>query len=505
MKFTSLSLFFALASVVFSAALPQALSGVERGPRFEVREVIPETAPSPINDLTKRDIAALTLLFESLNNSVTISAAKTALQVQALRTQVIHFVADFIQEKGLTSLLEAADQSGLALDIVIMIVTHFEFISGTTALVEYYKEDYENSTTSTGLVLGILGSIFGDGDSSSSSNSSSTSTSLLGSVLGTVGSLLGFSSSLTSGSTSSTTTGSSTTTSGSSTSLPATTSSSSSSGGLVGSLLGAVGSLFGLSSGSSSSASDSSTTTTTAATIATIDTAAYVATTGTTATTTADTVVLTGLPTGTTATPATGTTTTKTSTTTGSTLTPASIGSTIVGGITGLINDILKRDDLAETYNKGGLVGVMKREDVDEAGLMAGLLARYLDEDTPAIVKRDLLDTAYTEIILIIGTDSNVEEIFESLAKSGLGINVVYSFFMQSGFYEFDSELFDYIVSNNYITLSSLLSAASDSGIIIHIASDIIGNSTYLHDVINFVLGIFTGAVPIFALIKALF
>lgn len=126
------------------------------------------------------------------------------------------------------------------------------------------------------------------------------------------------------------------------------------------------------------------------------------------------------------------------------------------------------------------------------------------DEISP-LQKRDALTIIYKEIIAIVGSDSNVEEIFESLAESGLGVNVVYNLITDSGFYAFDIVLYKYLTQNDIITLSSLISALLSSGIVIHIIADIIGNSTYLKLAINFFLGIFTGAVPLFALITAIF
>lgn len=476
-----------------------------------------------IGELQKRDIQPLTFLFQTLNNSATISLAKTALQLSLTRDQVCNFVGTFIQSKGLQSILESADQSGLALDLVLMILTHYETVDGLIDVIDYGKKN-GNSTGesctpslsgSSGLLGGLLNgvtSILGLGSSDSSSSTCSSSNSGLPVA----------SPSIISGGNSS---GNSSNNTPSPSSSNSASTSSGSGGGIIGNIIGGIGSIFGLDLGGSNSGSTGSTivtsktttagtgtasasfTTTTSAPVAIASTFAITTLTplvpevntiiSTPSVTPASSTIRTNSPAATTSTSTTGTPNSAGS--------PGDLISGIANGIGGLISGIFGREDLAEIAEKEGLMGVMKRDDVDEKELMHQLLKRALDENLTLLQKRDALSLIYSQIIAIIGTDSNIEEIFESLAKSGLAINVVYNALTDSGFYQFDVQLYNYLVNNGYISLKSAVDAALSSGLVAHIVSDFVANSTYLKLVINFILAIFTGGVNVFGLITAIF
>lgn len=123
-----------------------------------------------------------------------------------------------------------------------------------------------------------------------------------------------------------------------------------------------------------------------------------------------------------------------------------------------------------------------------------------------ALAKRDGpldLKEIYKQIIGITGWDSNVEKIFKSLSKFGLGVNLPYNALIDDGFDKVDVEFIDRLISNQTITLSKLWSVLVLSGVIPQVSGVIIGNSDYLHAVFRFYLGILTGQVPLFQMYKA--
>lgn len=146
----------------------------------------------------------------------------------------------------------------------------------------------------------------------------------------------------------------------------------------------------------------------------------------------------------------------------------------------------------------------LRQRDVPMDDLLE-VLATRADTEEGELAKRDVLDLLYSQIIGIIGTNGNIEDIAESADRSGIAINVVYNAFVDSGFYDFDVNLVKYLVNNNIITLKGLLSALWSSGIVLSIAGDIIGNTTYLSLVLNFVIAALTGKVAVVPLITALF
>lgn len=461
-------IFLLLSLFTVTSALPVDVQGLNPAGEFQVRDIEPGFTLRELSPLEKRDNAALTYLFTTLNTTGTgVAAVKAAIEVSLTQQQIIKFIANLITTKNLTSLLEAADESNLGLDLVLLFLEHYEVWPGVIAIVEDYKGESSNSTTSS--------------SSSSSSSSGGIISSLLSGVTSVVSSIFGLGSSSTS-STSSTSTSTASATATSSTATS--TSTSSSSGGLLSGILG----LFGLDSSSSS-------TTTTAATTATSTTATAVAGTATTAATTTATTAA-----ATTGTATTTGTTTKTSSTAAATTTTSVAGS-ILSGVTSIISSIFKRDDLSSEE----LEELLKRSDINIAALLTEINARFEDEGLDQVEKRDIVDTVYSEVIALIGSNANIELVCESLDKSGLGVNVVYNAIVDSDWYDFDVNLVKYLVDNKIITLSSLFTALLDSGIVLSIAGDIIGSTTYLKLVLNFVIACFDGTIDIWGLISLFF
>lgn len=145
---------------------------------------------------------------------------------------------------------------------------------------------------------------------------------------------------------------------------------------------------------------------------------------------------------------------------------------------------------------------LLRKRDVPVDAILQQFAKRA--ETDPVAAKRDLLDTLYSLAIAIIGTDSNIEEIAESLAKSGLAINVLYNALTDDGFYDFDVNLIKYLVEKGLISWSLVLKALWSSGLAVSIAGDIIGNSSYITLVWNLVVATIKGDSGLLSLILAL-
>lgn len=492
MKFFYLPIFIlSLISVI--SALPVDIS-LTPGTKFQLRDELPAVEPEMV-DLGKRDIAALTALFKAANNSATIELVKVACQNLITSQQIIKFVANLIEEKNLTSLLQAADESGLGLDIVLLVLTHYEVFPGLTDIVKQYKGESTSSSSDS------------NSTSSSSLSSSSSSGGLLGGLLSGVGSILGLGGSSSSSSTSATASGYATATASGASATSATATTTSSSGGLLGGLLSGVGSLFGLGGSSSSSSVITAATATTAATnTAAVGTgvAAAAATATLVATVATTDSGLAGLLAGTetTATATTATVATRTSATSAATTSSTSLSGGILGTVTSLLGS-LKREDLEDLLMSAEFHEVLRKRDVPVDNMLSEYTKRSIED--PEMAKRDLLDTLYQLAISIIGTDSNIEEIAESLAKSGLAINVLYNALTDDGFFDFDVKLVKYLVEKGLISWLLLLDALWKSGLLVSIAGDIIGNSSYIRLVINLIIATFTGEAKVIPLLLAFF
>lgn len=532
MKFVFFPLAFFLSILSFAAALPVLYNGLVAREEFMIREDIEEVSAAPFSPLDKRDNRLLTGFLTSLNRSgVGVSVVKTAISVPLTQTQVIHFIGELIKEKGLTNLLEVAGESNLALDLVLLILTHYETIPGLTNVVNYYKKNnggkssstsslfssFSNSSSSVpsssptssptsnsnrrpgGLIGGLLGGIFGSGSSSSSSTSDSTSSpsstgssqssgssprrgGLLGGLLNGV---LGVFTSSPSSSNSGSSLGTSSTSSASS--------SGSNSGSGLGSLFRSGSSASAAAQPSASSPQDSS-----------LDSSAdgldgygsgsnSLVIDDSSAANTASPVVPTEVATASTSAPTTLVTQAS----------QASLGSSQssgAGSIDDLINNLLAREDVEEFIQYEDLA---KRDVEDLAQMTGDLVAR--SQKLSVVEKRDLLDILYSQLIRLIGTNSNVQDIAESLDKSGIAINVVYNALTDLGWYNFDANLISYLVNQKIVTFSSLFDALIKSGVVFKVVGQIVANNDYVKLVINFVVAIFTGKINIFALVKAFF
>lgn len=555
MKFVFLPLVALFSLLSFSTALPIELQGLRARQDFDVR-LDEEYSPALVSPLDKRDNALLTSFFTSLNKTGTgITLVKAAIRTPGINDQIVKFIANLVEEKNLTYLLQVADESGLALDLVLLILTHYEVIDGLTDFVKYYKGD-SNSTSSgsssggglLGGLLGGIGSIFGIGGGRSGSSNSTSSGSGGGLISGLLGGLTGGSSGSRSGSGSSNSTsgsgggllggllngltgGSSSSPTSSSPSTSTGSSSGGSSGGLVSGLLGNL-----LGGGSRSGSGSSSASSAPAGALGSAAPTASAPAAGASPTSSRSGGLLGGLLGG------LGGASSKTSSAAGSpaaTSAPAAAGAPAAASADPIdlgdaATSAAPADPAGSAVPTGtaspstpsggvsslveGLGSLFKREDVEEFVHDEELLKRHADamteqlqeivkrsEGLSELEKRDIWDSVYQQMIRLIGTDSNVEEIAESLQKSGLAINVIYNALTDSDWFGFDKKLVKYLVDNNIVTFSILLNSLLKSGVIWSVAADIIGNSSYVKLVIDFVIAIFTGKVNVIGLIMALF
>ncbi|KAK7679505.1 hypothetical protein QCA50_017406 [Cerrena zonata] len=401
--------------------------------------------------ISKRENVLLTQLFTSLNKSGQgVALTKQVTTSSLTQGSAIQIIIDYLKGANLTTILEAADNSGLALDIVLLTLTDYDVLPGIVKVIEGVFENSNSTSSSGGLVSSIIGGILdtlGLGSSSSSSNSSSSSSGggLLSSLLGD---LFGGDSSSNSTSSSSSSSGGGLLSSligdlfgGDSSSNSTSSSSSSSSGLLLDDLLGGGSSASTTSATSTSTStgsfldrllgglggddSSSSTTTRSRSTstglslfddlLGDIDggdssnsaSTTSVASSGSTETDSADNysvlqqIVADASSTATTA----ANTATNTATKAASTATNAVSSST-------------------STSSSGSLID----------SLLSDLKKRDLN-------KRDVLDTIITEITSVAGTDETVNDVCTSLEKSGLGVSVVKQLFTDEDEYDFDIKL----------------------------------------------------------------
>lgn len=506
----TLAIFWLITFFGLTNALPvkpyYAISGIG----LEQRAVLDEandlgfSVAATNNALSKRDNLALTFAFTQLNNTATISLARTALQLELVRQQVISFVEAFIQKKGLTQILKSAGDSGLATDLVMLFVVHFEVYPGLINIIKSYKTATGGLTSSSssgsgGGLFGGLFSLLNSGNSTGLSGNSTTSTqkaTATGTATGIV------------------------------TGTATSTKTSTNAGPLDGlfSILNPFGNV-------GQTKSTTSTTSTPAA--AGLATKSASPTTGTTlglgipflsnlfpvastipATSSTRTSIATAIPT-TSVIQAGSSTKSTTPSTTGVGITPPSIPTLSVPTVPstststngGLLGSLFSRDEM-EKFNDLDLEAFSKRDDVSNDEIIEAVLAKLLLAlEDGSLEKRDsLLDLTfiYRNIIGIIGTNLNIEEIFESLLKSGLAVNFVYNAIIDQGFYTFVVQLANGLVTKKLISLSILWSLLLLSGVVPQVAGIIIGNKAYISAVIRFVKGIFTGQVPILALYSAL-
>lgn len=154
---------------------------------------------------------------------------------------------------------------------------------------------------------------------------------------------------------------------------------------------------------------------------------------------------------------------------------------------------------------------LLKRDDEELAKRDVEAITEHLHElakraETASYLeRRDIWDSVYQQMIRLIGSDANIEDVAVSLKKSGLAINVIYNAIMDSDWYGFDKKLIKYLVDNNIVTWSILFRSLLDSGVVFLVIGDIIGNSDYIKLVIDFVIAIITGRVNVIGLILALF
>lgn len=509
-----LHFFFSLFLVSYVTALPVLVfdGEIESLPDFHKRSDEPAAL-----DIIKRDNALLTSLFTTLNTSGQgVSLVKGVTTSSVTQGTIINVIVNFLKATNLTEILISADDSGLALDIVKLVLTDYEVLPGLIRIVKGVLGS--NSTSSGGFLSSIISGIFGDSSlgsllssvtsalfgGSSSSSSSSSGDGIVGTLLSGVLSLFGLDSS-----------------SSSSSSTSSSSNSTTSSGSLLSDLLdGLLGDTS--SSGTASTSSASKTTTATSTSTSTggflsgilddlfgdDDDSSVSATTTATATGTT-----TGTSTRASTTSTSGgllngilglldgdddETTVTTSATTTATRATASTTATSAD-----LDDILSQisavaaesTTAAATTTTTAVSAASSAASSDLEDLISSLSKRDLNEVSD-IEKRDLFDTIIQQIISIVGTGDVIDEVVQSLQKSGLGISVIQLILTDEDETDFAVNTVNEVISEKAITLSSLWTAVKESNLILSVVSQVLSNG-YLLLVFSFLAALFTGKIDL--------
>lgn len=483
MKFVFLPLVTLFSLLSFSSALPIVQDGAAVSNLYIQRDVSEDTLL-----LEKRENERLTNFLASLNRTgAGVFFMRNAANSPGINTLIIRRIADLIREEGLEELLKVADKSGIALDLVMLILTHFEVIDGVTEFTHYYRDTDPNQSGSLilGLIRFITGNLFGGGGSSNS-----TSTSGLSSVFGLLG---GSGGARTSGSSSSgglsslfSGLGSAGASSGSSTGLNSTGSagSSESGSGDASDVFGILSQLGGDSASASPATTSSSATTPSPAASGSTLTADFSnvefpdAADDDAADKDAVSIAEAA------AASATGAQSESTSSGTS-------------GGFASLASDVsslFKREMDDETFKRESdelverIVQLAKRQDDDHEEEHGDFTAAY--EEGMSIMEEE---------------ESSSLGLMISLQKSGLGISVIHDALTDSRWHTFNGRLIDHLSDEGLLDTSELMGALVSSGVIWSTVGSILGNTTYVRNVIDFVRGIFTGDVNLLGLLRALF
>ncbi|ODV64648.1 hypothetical protein HYPBUDRAFT_130464, partial [Hyphopichia burtonii NRRL Y-1933] len=110
--------------------------------------------------ISKRENVLLTQLFTSLNKSGQgVALTKQVTTSSLTQGSAIQIIIDYLKGANLTTILEAADNSGLALDIVLLTLTDYDVLPGIVKVIEGVFENSNSTSSSGGLVSSIIGGI----------------------------------------------------------------------------------------------------------------------------------------------------------------------------------------------------------------------------------------------------------------------------------------------------------------------------------------------------------
>ncbi|KAI5953763.1 hypothetical protein KGF57_003972 [Candida theae] len=127
----------------------------------EVDQYLKQLVAAVTGNVTKRDNPALTAAFTALNKSGTGVQIVHGLATNSLtQGSTIKAIEEYISNNGLTKLLEAADNSGLAVSVVMRFFINYKMIP---ALWDIIVALYNNGVISVKRldILGAIGSIIG--------------------------------------------------------------------------------------------------------------------------------------------------------------------------------------------------------------------------------------------------------------------------------------------------------------------------------------------------------
>lgn len=450
---------------------------------------VPDELTGVIADaLGKRDYPLLTTLFTQLNQSGAALPILKALCTSPLsQGTTIDAIEEYVKQKTLATILTAATKSGLAFDIVMLFFTDYNMVPGaikigkalySSGVIHFKREDVEEELEKRGLgdkrsLIGDIFNIFGGnsgGNSGGSSGGSTTSQvgtttpttvgtttpSTIGTVVGTTGSSvpnLGTYGQV----------GSSPATSAyyatNSASVPTAASSSNPTGNAANPFANLFGTAKASSAGPTSSSSAKATSSPTAASSSSLSSGG----------------LLGGL-----------------------------LGG-LFGTVTGAINNIVG----GTTQTIGDTIGDLSQGNI--GGALNSSLQGTLNTITSTVGGSvSSLDSVFTNtlsgaqqsivaaVVSLIKNVGDLEEICESLEKSGLGVSVVRFIFTDSDMQTFAVKLVTQMVKDGVISLSILLDAASQSGVVISVLTSIITSPSALSTIFAYFVWLASNFTSVF-------
>lgn len=470
-----LSLFplLALGSLLTSlAALPVEMQNLAVRDEFEVKR----EEQAELDFLEKRESKALTGFLSSLNRTgAGVFFVRNAANSPGINTAIIKKIGGFFEDDEIEHLLRLSDEAGLALDLVLMFLTHWELYDGLTDMVHYYRGTKPSETGSLLVAVGrlifnnVFGGIFGK-------SSLGSMFSLLGGSSGnaSVSGLSGFSGLLQSGSSSESTSKNSS---------------------------GSLDDLFSLVSPSSSESSVES---------------APINSDGFAPIKSADSAPIDFISSSSAA-PVTSGVVNPAPVESAAPLISAPVESPI-DDIDDFEDDTLDSRSLPEQFAEvaADVAAFVKRsiKDPEAANEEAQPLARRVnrilkrmdeeDEDSAVAALGDYND-AWEETTRVMEEDDlDSLGLVISLQKSGLGLSIVHDALTDSRWHRFNKRLIEYLLEKELLILQKLLRDLVNSGVIWSVLGDILGSGEYIKIVLNFVRGLFSGDINILGLLRAI-
>lgn len=470
-----LSLFplLALGSLLTSlAALPVEMQNLVVRDEFEVKR----EEQADIVSLEKRESKALTGFLSSLNRTgAGVFFVRNAANSPGINNAIIRRIGGIFEDDEIEEFLRHSGNAGLATDLVLMFLTHWELYDGLTDMVHYYRGTKPSETGSLLVAMFrlVFGNLFGGGSASSLSSVFSLLSGSSGNA--SASGFSGLSDLLLAGSSSE---------SGSS---------SRNSSGSSGS--GSLDEIFTLGGSSSSESSPVNSDPVSSP----INSAVTSAPLNSPVTSPVDS-------------PAT-------SAPVKSPVTSAApVGSTPTNDIEDDFEEDTEDDrTLAEQFGEvaSDVASFFKRsiKDPEAAHLEAQPLARRVnrilkrmdEEEDSAVAALGDYNDAWDETVRVMEEDDlDALGLIISLQKSGLGLSIVHDALTDSRWHRFNKSLIEYLLENDLLVLQKLLRDLLNSGVVWTVLGDILGSGENIRIVLNFVRGLLSGDINILGLLRAI-